>query len=192
MATKPRNIKTRADDQRGARKGTTTMKPAHGGSIGQAPYIPTPRDRAFVLRHCYALGPYETARRIGITKRSLYNHFPTEIRQSKVITIERLDRTAIEQALAGNSSMLRFVLRGRQDSRFNHLSRRRDEPAANVNVNVDIRALLTNMSEAELGVAIKLFDQLITAAGTGLDPGADGGKTAVPGPAARNQDRADP
>lgn len=187
MATKPRNLKTKATDQRGARKGTTTMKPAHGGSIGQAPYVPTPRDRAFVLRHCYALGPHETARRLGICTRSMYNHFPNEIRQSKVITTERLERTAIEQALAGNSSMLRFVLRDRQGSRFGRVRPTRDTTAANVNVNIDIRALLTGMSEDEIGVAIKLFDQLIAAAGARLDTGAGGSEKAVSGPAARDQ-----
>lgn len=168
------NRKKRETDQRGARAGQTTMPQEHGGSIGQAAYEPTERDRDYVRKHVFFLGAERTALRLGISTRTLQRHFAVEIAEANEELLEAGGKTAMQRALAGDGPMLRFVLATRFPDLWSPKYRLQHEGKIGVERTLDLRDFLKDKSEDETAAILAAIDALAAAGGVDIARSADG------------------
>lgn len=111
MATTPSKHarpKTRADDARGAPKGAGTVTPAHGGRIGNPPFVPTDEQRSRV-RTLAQTHPEHSNHRIaiqlGISRATLERHFRDDIDLGRAQMISAIGAQMIQRALRGNDAL---------------------------------------------------------------------------------------
>lgn len=181
------DVRGRRKGQRGARRGTTThtgvANPAYApsgkpaGSIGQAPYEPTERDRAFVREKVWYIGQEATAKRLGISTKTLQRHFRAEIDDCEVELEETLGMTAVQKAIKGDGPMLRFLLatrfKGRWSPKIRHTHTGPDGGPIRT---VDLGPLIEGKSEEELRALDELLDTLaaeIGESGSDVDPASE-------------------
>jgi AraC-like DNA-binding protein len=182
------DVRGRRKGQRGARRGTTTHtgvgngvqgtksgEPA--GSIGQAPYVPTERDREFVRQKVWFIGQEATAKRLGISSRTLQRHFKPEIEDCETDLEEKLGKTAVQKAINGDGPMLRFLLatrfKGRWSPKIQHQHTGADGGPIRT---VDLAPLIEGKSEEELKALDELLDSLAAetgASGSEFDPASE-------------------
>lgn len=192
MTTKPKrnchtagNPKTSPGDQRGARKGMTTMPQPNGaGSIGQAPYIPTERDRQYVRDHVFYMGQERVARRLGVCSRTLRNHFRPEIDEAHDNALLDLASTAMERAKAGDGPMLRFMLATRFKDTWSPRLKLEHSGHVDVDVNVDLSAFIAGASKDEIRIALQIIRQFVSEAGAVVVAGDEGSGAPTLGSAA--------
>jgi len=160
------------------------MPQPHGGSIGQEAYVPTERDRAYVREHIFYMGKERVARRLGISARTLYNHFKAEMDEANDEALLELAQTAMQRAKAGDGPMLRFMLATRFKETWSPRLIHQHQGAVDVDVNVDLSAFIATASKEEIQIALRVVRQFISQAGTNVAAGDDGSGTPAIGSAA--------
>lgn len=155
------------------------MAQPHGGSIGQEPYVPTERDRAFVLEHVFYLGQAKTAKRLGISERTLVNHYRAEIDQAYEDAELDLGKTAMQRAKAGDGPMLRFLLATRFRERWSPRIAHQHTGTLQVEeVPIDLSKFFEGKTEEELERASDIIDEILAAAGVDFE--GDGARGEAP------------
>jgi hypothetical protein len=185
----------RRKGQRGARRGTTThvgvgngvkgtIAGAPTGSIGQAPYEPTERDREFVRENVWFIGQEATAKRLGISTKTLQRHFRAEIDDCETEFERQLGETAMQKALKGDGPMIRFLLATRFKGRWSPKIQHRHTGAdGGVIRTVDLGPLIEGKTEEELRQIDAILDSFanqIGADGSGFDPASEEADTPTP------------
>ncbi len=171
MATKP--PKPRKNSQ-GCPPGEGTIKPAHGGAIGNPPYAPTDDDRAFVIENASVKGQLWTAIQLGINRSTLKVHFKHEIEIAKSNACAAVGSSLYQKAVAGDGASMRFFLitqgGGDWSPRIKHEHTGADGGPMQT-ANIDLTEFLKGKSKDELARADELLGQLLASAGASIDTG---------------------
>jgi hypothetical protein len=102
---RPKKRKTR----RGTPKGKGTVKPKHGGRIGNPPFKPTEEQRIRVESYVAAgAQQWWIAKKLGIDRDTLRKHFSTELESGKESVDWEVGGSIAQKALAGNEDMMKF------------------------------------------------------------------------------------
>jgi hypothetical protein len=163
-------------NSRGTPPGEGTVKPAHGGTIGNPPFVPNDEQRAFVRENACLKGALWTALQIGISRSALYVHFKEEIAAAKADACAEIGMSLFAKAKSGDGASQRFFLvtqgGGDWSPKVKHEHSGLDGGPIQT-VNVDLTEFLAGKTEAELAIAENLLTQLLGAA-TGGDGIASG------------------
>jgi hypothetical protein len=107
-AKKPTASKKRAD-KRGTPKAKGTIKPKHGGRIGNPPHVPTPELRKLAETHAAVGTPqWAIAEEMDISEDTLQRHYAKELRLGLVRMNARVGSMIANKALAGDGDMQKF------------------------------------------------------------------------------------
>jgi hypothetical protein len=96
------NPKVRPDDARGAKPGTGTVTPPHGGRIGQAPYIPSEEQRKKVRDYAKTFplhGEHLIARLVGISTSTLRRHHADDMELGRAEMLAAVGAQVINRAI---------------------------------------------------------------------------------------------
>lgn len=167
-------LKVRADDRRGAKKGTTTMDfsgQGAGGSIGQAPFVPTEAQAFEVRTLARILTIEQVADELGISVNTIYRHYHKDFKAGRREVTKAVSSKLITQAMNGDKTAMIFYLKT-QGGWNSKLLIGGIPGAPIVTANFDISAYLADKSEAEIDVLIPLLEQLYSATNDGVEGSA--------------------
>jgi hypothetical protein len=106
------NPKTRPDDARGTPPGEGTVRPAHGGQIGNPPFVPTDEKRRDVEAWVRAgLTEDDIAILLECSRSTVRRHFERELKMGQARLKVAMGGKAVKMALEGDRTMLIFWLR---------------------------------------------------------------------------------
>ena len=166
--------KTRDDDARGTPPGAGTVVPAHGGRIGNPPFIPTAQQRIEVTAWGKAgLQTADIAVLLDVSVRTVERHFGRELAVSKAEMKRAIGGNLTRKALEGNLTAQIFWLRtqAKWNVRVEHVG-----PDGGPVRYVDLSEVLKGKSQAELATLEPILEQLLAASGSA---GIDGGDSVV-------------
>jgi hypothetical protein len=110
-AKKPAPAKKRAADKRGTPKGGGSIKPKHGGRIGNPPHEPTAELKKIAETHAAVGTPqWAIAEEMGISEDTLQRHYAKELRLGLIRMNARIGSAVAKKALEGSSEHERFWL----------------------------------------------------------------------------------
>lgn len=164
----------RRKGQRGARKGTTAQP--HGGAIGQEPYEPTDKDREYVREYVWHIGQGNTAKKLGISVRTLQRHFRKQMDEAEIDLEEKLSRKAVVRALdEDDGATLRFILANRFSERWsNKVTHEHGGVGGGPIQTVDISDLVEGKSIEELKALERFFEKIAERASGSESDGGEG------------------
>lgn len=151
----------------GCPPGEGQITPPHGGRIGNPPYVPTDQDRANVRAWAKVTSTEVIAAKLGISVRSLHNHFKEELRDGKFEAVAAVGGKLLAAALKGNLTAMIFYLRtqGKWNTRVEHTG----ADGGPIDHRVDISEALAKMTEEQLAAIEPLLEQLVSGAGRDFD-----------------------
>jgi hypothetical protein len=102
--------KVRADDARGAPAGGGTITPAHGGRIGNPPFIPTDEQRLQVRAHAKVFpvhAEHYIATLIGISVSTLRRHFQDDLTLGRAEMLASVGAQMINRSLNADAETVK-------------------------------------------------------------------------------------
>ena len=107
--------KVRPDDARGAPAGAGTITPAHGGRIGNPPFVPTDEQRAKVRTHAKVFpihAEHYIAALMGFSVSTLRRHFADDLLLGRAEMLAAVGAQFVNRAMNADAE----TVRGDQDS----------------------------------------------------------------------------
>lgn len=149
------------------------MAPAHGGRIGNPPYVPTDDDREFVVQNAAKRGYLWTALQLGISKTTLHQHFRTELDMSNANACAEIGQSLYQKAIDGDGASQRFFLITRGKGEWSpKVKHEHSGPDGGPMQSVDLTAMLEGKTDDELRSILAALE-LLSASGGGDITGSD-------------------
>lgn len=170
----------RRRDRRGCPPGAGTVARPNGSRIGNPPYVPTDEDRANVRTWIKVADADTIAGFMGISRDTLDRHYPKELKEGRFEMIATLGAKAIQMAMAGDRTMLIFVLRtqGKWNTRI-EVTGKDGGPLRYV----DLSKVLESYSDEQLEALEPILEKLLADGGSDIDfrdhlgaPAGEGGE----------------
>ncbi len=167
--------KSGPDDKRGAPAGAGTIKPEHGGQIGQPPFVPTPEQREQVLEFvAVGLAQKQIIQLIKhpdgspISLITLQRHFREELDTGGIQAIGKVGGAIFRGAMAGNPALARLYW-NINAHRFGLGAEQRKIEHSGLVKTFD----LTNLTPEQRKALLPVIDQLLEAAEETIDDEPD-------------------